>query len=158
MYYFLCFSEMNRQKHIWWMWCFRKKPSTHTHLQTRTHTHTHGAPQLDLHNVSAHITIFHIKTHTPVNISDDHLLLPHINTPTITILVCFMPLLCSLSQILQYLCVQQYFNKEYQNWYMQDLVFFFAFREDYSCWCIKVLLLNMLWKHKNNTKVNMWVI
>lgn len=34
-----------------------------------------------------------------------------------------MPLLCSLSQILQYLCVQQYFNKEYQNWYVKDLVF-----------------------------------
>ncbi len=88
---------------------------THTHTPSDAHT---SAPQLGLHNVSAHITIFHITTHTPVNISDDHRLLAHIDTPTITILVCFMPLLCWLSQILQYLCVQQYFNKEYQNWYV----------------------------------------
>lgn len=98
------------------MWCFRK-PLKHTDTQ---HTNIHSAPQLDLRNVRANITqMFHI-THTPVTINDDH---PHISTPTITILVCFMPLLCSLSQILQYLCVQQYFNKEYQNWYVKDLVF-----------------------------------
>lgn len=87
----------------------------HTHIHVPSDAHT--CPQLGLHNVSAHITIFHIRTdtHAPVTISDNVLFLPHVNTPTITILVCFMPLLCSLSQILQYLCVQQYFNKEYQN-------------------------------------------
>lgn len=105
------------------------KPSKHKHTHTDLQMHTR--PQLGLHNVSAHITIFHIRTHTPVRISDGHLFLPHINTPTITILVCFMPLLCSLSQILQYLCVQQYFNKEYQNWCVQALIFF-AFGGNYS--------------------------
>lgn len=110
MYYFLSFSK-NRQKHIWWMWCFRKPSNTHRHTHAPNSAYTMSVL------ISPSSTSI---THTPVNISDDHLLLPHINTPTITILVCFMPLLCSLSQILQYLCVQQYFNKEYQNWYMQD--------------------------------------
>lgn len=42
MYYFLSFSEMNGQKHIWWMWCFRKqtlKTQTHTHTDLQMHTH-----------------------------------------------------------------------------------------------------------------------
>ena len=39
---------------------------THTerHTHTHTHTHTHVPPTRPTHNVSSHITIFHIITHT----------------------------------------------------------------------------------------------
>lgn len=135
------------------MWCFRK-PSRHTQTHTHTPSDAQTCPQLGLHNFSAHITIFHIVTHThpPVNISDNVLFLPHINTSTIIILVCFMPLLCSLSQILQYLCVQQYFNKEYQNRYMRDVVSVFVIKNCTIHLHLKYFIA-CLYNQENNTNV-----
>lgn len=119
----LFFSEMNRQKHTWWMWCFRK-PSKHTqrHINHQMHTHVPPPPN-SAYTVSVFISLSSTSKHTLQLILVTTIFPPINDTPTITILVCFMPLLCSLSQILQYLCVQQYFNKEYQNWYMQFFLF-----------------------------------
>lgn len=96
-----CFHKMNRQ-------IFGECGALGT-LNPLTHTHT--LLQYKLHSPKVQWN-FH-NTHTPVYISGHLLPLPH---PQLCLpSVCFMPLLCSLSQILQYLCVQQYFNKEYQN-------------------------------------------
>ena len=72
---------------------------------------------LGLHNVSAHNTVFNIKTHTHTLqiISDNLILLPPQQHTYNHHLSMFYAPLVFLSQILQYLCVQQYFNKEYEN-------------------------------------------